>query len=364
MRVVFHIGLNKAGSTYLQDALTFNRGRIAECCGIAYPSAPAITKGHSTAQAGNGQHITEALRRRDATALARAISKLANKAGHSETLLISNESAYHHIIDPQAYAMLIDAFAALGYKDVVLVMIFRNIYSHAVSAYAHRAGNYPIPGFATWIRPDAQCDSSGGFEHKRRKPFIEVYEFWRELPRFTQHLVSNDERVRFHLLRQESNILLDVGSLLGVSLEAPGKSTSNVSMNLVEAELARQLWNLSPTVARVYRRLAKETPRANKVSDTQLRNAYYDVVEQHLPTIQEELDVLAEFLSGTDTIQARPSVTSSSDDRLVAPSGLSNDQVAALVSAVRLGEREKRIESLKRFVPRPLRSLGKSILRR
>ena len=367
MRVVFHIGLNKAGSTYLQDALTFNKERLA-ASGIAYPNAPAVTVGQSSTQGGNGPEVTNALRDRDAGHLADALGALVGKAGGAEILLISNESAYHQVVERERLSMLLTAFGTLGFDDARLVVIFRNVYTHAISAYAHRAGshgagNRPLPDFSKWIRPDDLGDPKGAFQ--TRRPFTDVYEFWSEFPRFAQRLTEDGERAKFEFLRQESDILGGFGTLLGVGLLPPGKPRSNVSMNLLEAELARQLLSVSPTVARAYRRLAKETPSECKASDQWLRNAYYDEIEKNLPDFRAELDVLRKhFGDGAGSILDRPSTLVDVRGSLERPSGLSDTQVEILIRSIRVSERKRRIDVLKGMIPRPLKTLGKHFLRR
>lgn len=373
MHVVFHIGLNKAGSTYLQDALTFNKERLAER-GIAYPGAPAVSVGQSSTQGGNGPEVTYALRDRNAGHLADALGALVSKAGAADTLLISNESAYHQLVDRERLSMLLTAFDTLGFDDARLVVIFRNVYTHAISAYSHRAGshgasNRPMPDFSTWIRPGDLSDSMGAsgttVEATVRRPFTDVYEFWSEFPRFAQRLTEIGDRAQFEFLRQESDILRGFGTLLGVRLEPPGKPRSNVSMNLLEAELARQLLNVSPEVVRAYRRLAKETPSDCKTSDQWLRNAYYDEIEKNLPDFHAELDVLREhFGNSAATILDRPATSVDVRNPLERPLGLSDKQVESLIRSIRVSARNRRMSVLKGIVPRPLKTLGKRLLRR
>jgi len=360
MRLVMHIGLNKAGSSFLQDALSHNGATLARE-GIAYPNPIRVSASQSFRQTGNGLDLALALRRRDGEGVANAIRHIFDGAGAAETVVVSNESIFHQLIAPEAHALLRSSLANHGIEDVTYIVVFRNIFRHAVSAYCHRAGNHAVAPFHRWIEPvRAKSDDSLGIQDDRR-PSTEVYEFWQEFPELVR-LLQAETREQWHLLRQECGILDSLGEVLGVRLEEPRRKQSNVAMNLLEAELARQLWNVSPSIARAYRRMAKETPSSEKSADSSVRSEYYDAIGEHLDVLEASLADLYRIAGPSfGSIHERPIVELGG---VRSPSGYSDQQVRALLAGVRIGRRDHAVEMLKSRTPKSLKRTLRRLLGR
>jgi len=290
MQLFFHIGLNKAGSTFLQNLFSYNKENLVKK-GIYY-SGSAVSKGIGGAQDGNAADLTAAIRDNDIGFAHHFLKNMVRKAKKNrvESILLSNESMYHQLVDPGKSKLLKKACDNSGINAINLLVVFRDPVSHSISAYTHRSGLYDMPSFHEWIE--------NGFHYKDKdyKKDIDGYEFWQELPMFLDHL-SCDKSYNLHVGTCSEDLKLLAENFLGTTgLKKYKSELSNVSVNCVEAELLRLLSKNDKRYTRRLRGLFKELPKPEKAADSYLKNLYQGEAFDKVLNFSNELDRLSNLL--------------------------------------------------------------------
>lgn len=326
MKLLFHIGLNKAGSSHLQHTLDQNHKRLLEH-GVY---CPIQVKKNNKPGSGNGAKIALLLRDGNAGETLQALLSLRQDAErlHCDTILLSTEFMYHQIIKPEQQTLFLDACARAGIDAIELVAVFRNPYLHAISAFTHRAGVLPMPDFKTWlelgVRVPSDTPSNG----------IDSYEFWRELELFRAHLAHNP-KLPTRVMTHDHSLAEKFGELLGIALEPIQQAETNPSVNCVEADLLRLLHAENPRHAKAYRTLAKELDKDAKAPDHYIRNDLHDFMEQKFALISPAADLIVDATQDPRFLQKPGSRNTQLHDRDGRPFYLlSEPQLLTLIRAI------------------------------
>lgn len=277
MRLHFHIGLNKAGSTYLQDVLSRNVATL-ERAGFCYPD-PQSSGGASGAQRGNAAQFALALGDVDAKVASRELGRfveVANTRG-CNSLVLSSEYALDKVSRPDGIARLRRLSRAKGITEIRMLLVVRDPVAHAISAYCHSVAGKLQPVFDQWLEQ--------GYA----------------LPRQIQGLlewVVGSEGVNIDVVDlADGGPVSIVETWLGVSdLTAPDFPRSNVSINCAEAEVVRRLAHLDQRSAFKLRDSLRELPMSDKADDAQIRLRWEGSAYRYLGRYAEEWDRLAEFV--------------------------------------------------------------------
>lgn len=171
MHLILHCGLNKAGSTFIQDLLSYNKQILLDN-NIKYPSDGDQLAGFSKGQSGNAAKLTLYISKFNKAQATKELKRFSSDVKH-RTLLLSNESMYHRIIHSKQRELLKEICKELGFIKATLILVFRNIYTHAVSAYTHRVDIPGVPSLGEWVL--GQKEKNANF-----KPGVDGYEFWDE----------------------------------------------------------------------------------------------------------------------------------------------------------------------------------------
>lgn len=326
MRLLFHIGLNKAGSSHLQHTLDQNHKRLQEH-GVY---CPIQVRKSSKPGSGNGAQIALALRDGKAEETLQALLSLRQDAErlHCGTILLSTEFMYHQIIKPEQQTLFLDACARAGIDAIELVAVFRNPYLHAISAFTHRAGAHPMPDFKTWLERGVRASTdtlSNG---------IDSYEFWRELALFQANLAHNP-RLPTRVITHDHSLTEKFGELLGIALEPMQQAETNPSVNCVEADLLRLLHAENPRHAKTFRTLAKALDKDAKAPDHYIRNDLNDFMEQKFALVSPAADFIMDATGNPQLLQkphSRSTLLHDQDGRLFYL--LSEQQLLTLVRSI------------------------------
>lgn len=146
MKLLFHIGLNKSGSSFLQGLFDYNRALLYDN-NISYPYS--YSRQYST----NGTDIAFALKDLDRQRLINVLRKYSQNADGKD-ILISSEFIYHQVIKEKQRGLLFVCIeeCGLAFSKPSLITVFRNVFSHSVSAFCHRAGVHPLPQVDEWLK--------------------------------------------------------------------------------------------------------------------------------------------------------------------------------------------------------------------
>lgn len=220
LNLMIHGGLNKAGSTYLQDVFSTNAALFLER-GIHYPN-PIITSGPADAQSGNAVDLGDAFEAGDTTSFAHVLQQFVAEARDlgCQRLLLSNESIYHQIVRPGRLEQFATNVRACGISAIQMLVVFRDPSAHAISAFCHRAGVIQLAPFDEWL--------------------VDGWEFPSELELFLRNTAPTD-LVELRLASLPFDDLIDVATTwIDVGpLAKPSFGSSNVSINCAEAEFVR-----------------------------------------------------------------------------------------------------------------------------
>lgn len=288
MELLIHIGLNKAGSTYIQDLLSFNVNELYEY-NVFYPY-PSMTSNKGNAYSGNAYPLAIYLKEHKRCKVKSFLKKIILTAYKKKCykILLSNESLYHQLIKKEKSALLKEVCDELGVKKIKLLIVFRNPVTHAVSAYNHRVGLYALPSFEQWIEKGTMVDEEdiNG---------INGYEFFSEIKLFQKKLLNDSYDLV--LVSLKKNIITVVSDFCGVSLKGFNRDESNVSMNCIESEIVRIISEKNLIIAKKLRDKFKILPKEKKMTDIYLRNKYEDIVICALEIIEPQMKKMRLILS-------------------------------------------------------------------
>jgi hypothetical protein len=289
MQVLFHIGLNKCGSTYLQNVLRKNSRRLSQSS-ICYPN-PSF-------DAGNAERLNNCLDREDKEKTKEELKRLINECEGADVVILSNESIYHRIVEKTKRDILNDAFKELNVIDVLYIVIYRNIYRHAVSAYAHRAGIHDLPDFGRWVGA-----KNGRLVIKNKRRFIDAYEFWDD----TEKMIKSTVEPNWRVVEHSYDMVNEFSRILNFQLDESRCDDANVSVNIAESEVLRRIRAIEPKAALVYRDESKKLHKNEKADVGHLLESYYDDISKAISSNKKTVQRLEEII-GFD-ISKRPAIT-------------------------------------------------------
>ena len=281
MKLLFHIGLNKAGSTYLQDVFSFNHQALFHA-GILYPNPPTHTTSIGDAQSGNAAQFAVNIgngEKEKARVFLEDVKKNAILK-NLDTILLSTEFMYHILLKKDRADEFKELCDEIGFSQISLLVIFRDPVSHSISAYNHRVGGSQLPGFEIWLK--------------------QGYEFYNELSVFLESL-SKDKRFKLFLEGYSKTGLFSVAErfLKIENLKKPNKSLANVSINCVESEIVRIIHSKDTILAKFIREKFKELPKEKKKSDSYMKNILEALAISHGDKFKQELQELSDLI-GSD----------------------------------------------------------------
>ena len=294
MDLILHIGLNKAASTYIQDTLLFNKKKLFEK-GISYPSNNEdISKDIGSVQIGNAFKLNSSIKHNKWKNVRKILKITLEKNSNLKKIILSNESLYKYLLIDENAFKLSHIARSIGFNKIILIVVFRNIYSHAVSAYCHRSGNPDLPPFEEWIKPDS---------NNSRQHALEVYEFWNDFNLFNKKLVLNKN----YDIKVISNEIIDsFSNILNHKLIKISKPKSNVSPNIYESEiLGIMSKNWPKGLIKNYRESAKNLEPIFKVNDLLIRSKYYDEIDKYINFIDDDYKIFKKHF-GEINIRERP----------------------------------------------------------
>lgn len=284
MKLLFHIGLNKAGSTYLQDYFSFNSQMLSNAA-VFYPT-PMISSGIGGGQSGNAAQFALSLRSGETEKAKRFLRNVVEQAisNNMTSILLSTEFMYHILIKKSVineFKLICDE---VGIDDIHLLVIFRDPISHSISAYNHRVGILSLPSFKEWLG--------------------EGYEFYKEIRLFLNNLVQ-EKNFRIFAAPYSTTDLADTAKefLQIASLEKPTKSFANVSLNCVEAEIVRLLSKADRGIAVRARSSLKEIDRQNKAPDLYLRKQMEEYAFSYTKLYKPEISELMALIGSNNLLQ-------------------------------------------------------------
>lgn len=302
LTLMIHGGLNKAGSTYLQDLFSTNAALLLEH-GIHYPN-PVVTSGPADAQSGNAADLALAFESGDLTSFMYMLEQLGSETRRlgCQRLLLSNESIYHGMVMPGRIGQFATMARARSFLDIQVLIVFRNPAAHAISAYCHRAGTMQLASFDQWLR--------------------DGWEFPSDLKSFLDNAAATD-LVELRLASLPHDSLIDVATRwIGVDpLVRPAFARSNVSINCVEAELVRRLYRESVPAAKELRTAFRRLPKDLKASDAAVRDRFEWQALDYLAQYRAALCSLEGMLG--HTLQ-RPELDQDGEE----PAGISSGELA------------------------------------
>ena len=139
--VILHVGAGKTGSSAVQTFLAHNRGALIDA-GVDYPADPHAPDGY---MGGNARPLArfaakpaEPKARAAPTKLRTALAPIVEDA-HASRLILSNEQIFK--AGAAKLAVIREALAGLD-RQPVIVCVFRELASHAVSVYSQLVRNH------------------------------------------------------------------------------------------------------------------------------------------------------------------------------------------------------------------------------
>lgn len=278
-RTVFlHCGLNKTGSSFLQNVFSRNKSFLLEQK-ILYPSQQGPLAEEYTAQAGNAAMLSRCVRDLNWGQLVTEIKRLVNEAPEVDKILLSNEGLYHLVCRTRYRQFLEKAFRACGIAEIKYVFVFRDVSSHAISAYGQRCFSSDLSPFREWVQPS---HSSLNF-----KPFLEYYEFWGDLECFLSWVESDRKKIK--VIEYKNDMLQRLTDVIGCELESDLTPDVNRSVSTFDLLLSDFLRKRDRNLAVQYMRVSKIFPRNMKSLDIWSKIKFDKMIEAVLETKRVDL---------------------------------------------------------------------------
>lgn len=151
MKLIAHIGMNKAASTTFQNQLELVSNELSDR-NIHY-DLNSVGKRFVVGQNGNASAIKQAIKNQNWINLKselRAHYRAADKK-NCNTVIISNESIWHFLQSNTNIAEFYSACKLAGFEEIRIVLVVRNLYEHAISAFSHRVGHIKPRSFNDWL---------------------------------------------------------------------------------------------------------------------------------------------------------------------------------------------------------------------
>ena len=303
-----HAGLNKCGSSFLQNLLFANRSLLRER-GFSYEK-------HEPGR-GNATSVAQALRTSQSRKLRALFADFHSQASRHgvDNVVLSSELLYHLLVRDGNCNKLADAARESGFNNIEVIIFFRDPVSHAISCYCHRSGTRSLQEFGAWISTD--------------------YEFPREIRLFL------DMRQELHGVNLTATPYLHkgLGARLSKWLRIPDlpqsiESRDNYSVTPSEAVLLNWLFENSPHRSRRLRSKLKSLDVSSKSADSGLLSHWRSVAEHFLAGMKDDLIELQSILD-TPSGWPQPAIL----EEIPPPSGiqLSKSQYQSLYMSI-LGE--------------------------
>ena len=151
MKLIAHIGMNKAASTTFQNQLELVSNELSDR-NIHY-DLNFVGKRFVVGQNGNASAIKQAIKNQNWINLkSELITHYRNAARKNcNTVIISNESIWHFLQSNTDIFEFYGACKLAGFEDIRIVLVVRNLYEHAISAFSHRVGHIKPRSFNDWL---------------------------------------------------------------------------------------------------------------------------------------------------------------------------------------------------------------------
>ncbi|MCT4556800.1 MAG: hypothetical protein N4A61_01960 [Pelagimonas sp.] len=310
MECFIHVGLNKAGSSFVQSVLRANPDPLA-AAGISYFKGGR----HS----GNAKALAFALRDGDTATVSQFLTEHVAQAKSvgAHRVLLSSEHLYHQVIVKDQRQALVTAARALGISKIHLLAYFRPPIPHAISAYCHRAGVHNVGPFDIWIKTG--------------------YELHKELPLFLDSIDDADtgdfDVAWTPVAYGPGQKLLDtLCAWLGISdLPVIPEGEVNISPSLGEAELLDQMQVRDPRAAMALRRQFKQISRSDKAPEPDRRTSYEARAALGLAPLNPHLARLEALINAPMQVTTPETEVQSPQEISLAPAQVS--AVLALIKA-------------------------------
>lgn len=273
MKIRFHIGTEKTGSSFIQSSWALNRDFLQHN-GVYFPSAARRESDMITGRIspGNAKPLSVALMRMDKKGTKQVMSRWLEEARerNCSTLLLSNENLTEAFSEGLRMELLLQVLKELGAEFYSALLFLREPVEQAISLYKHRGRKGKVDTLNSWME--------NGYELP--KHLNGVYKVFGEL-KLT--LVS-----RKYI--KNSDILERVVYREWLAIDVPVKKVKkkvNPSLTLDEIELMRAIFKYdSQLVHELYDQLLA-IPIERKVTNLPMKEYYSVIVGNHILCYEE-----------------------------------------------------------------------------
>lgn len=289
MKIYFHIGTEKTGSSHLQSMAAINRERLRKE-GLWFPEAGKRERQllEGEISAGNAQDITDALNAGEFETCSKIIAEHINKAKEERChlLLLSNEL----LMLALAKDKILEQFEAVikrnGCPDAKYLLFLRDPVSQALSLYKHRAKSGPTYDIEEW--PQKQY-----YYGTRILSFLKEAEH--EKVDLTCRKFSRKSGSIESILFQE---------WLGLNVELkPPPKLVNPSLSLSELLLLKKVRARNPQMAKILYDRLRAVSITFKAKHTGIEQYHKDVLSNYLLQFEETWNVCNSHLPETEQIR-------------------------------------------------------------
>jgi hypothetical protein len=319
MKIFFHIGTEKTGSSHLQSLSAINRD-VLQQNGIWFPSEgrndTQLMKGEISA--GNAQALTDALNKNNFAACKSFIFQRVEEAKEKKckTLFLSNELLILALAENERLKQFISMLDKMNISSIKFLLFLRDPVEQALSLYKHRAKSGDVLDIEEWPKKKYfYGDALHAFLSKLKKEKIELI-----VRRFSKQKGMLE------------SILFEQCLGVNVDLVSPPKLV-NPSLSLSELILLKKVRKYQPyLVNHLYNKLIRISKK-NKCENSNIEEYHKDVLSNHLANYEDTWEICNEFLPSDEKISSPKENT---DQTLIGEknSSFSDEQMEAIAGII------------------------------
>jgi hypothetical protein len=282
MKLFFHIGIEKTGSSHLQSISAINRG-VLQRNGVWFPfegkNDELLLKGEISS--GNAQSITDAIKTNNfsfcSSFIARHIQEAEEKSCHS--LFLSNELLLIALAKDEKLNQFMDMLKKLDISDVKFLLFLRDPVDQALSLYKHRAKNGKALDIEEWPN-----------QH---------YLYGKALNSFLKQAQKVKINLQVRMFSKEKGALekmlfkewLDIKEDL-----IPPPKTVNPSLSLSELMLLKKVRHYQPYMIRLLYDRFKKIKKEDKSENNTIEQYHKNVLSLDLEKYNDTWEICNQFL--------------------------------------------------------------------
>lgn len=319
MKLFFHIGIEKTGSSHLQSISAINRD-VLQQHGIWFPlegkNDELLLKGEISA--GNAQILTDAINTNDfnfcESFLTQRIKEAKEK--YCDAIFLSNELVLIALSKEEKLNQFLDLLKKVGISDVKFLLFLRDPVAQALSLYKHRAKSGKVLDIEEW--PEENY-----YYGEALKSFLKRAQH-QKIDLIVRKFSKEKGALETMLFKEWMDLHVDL---------IPPPKTVNPSLSLSELMLLKKVRQHQPYMVNILYNKLIDIDKKQKCENSSIEQYHKDSLSNHLEKYKETWSICNQFLPlGEKIIYPKKSIESIAYSNKI--SSFSDQQMQVIASLI------------------------------